>query len=65
MNKEVVEDGVTGLIVPIENANALAMAMLKMMQNPDLVKKMSENSSRKAKNFHIDAVWPQIEKLLI
>jgi glycosyltransferase involved in cell wall biosynthesis len=65
MNNEVVEDGVTGLIVPIQDANALALTMLKMMQNPDLVKKMSENSLNKAKDFHIDNVWPQIERLLI
>jgi glycosyltransferase involved in cell wall biosynthesis len=65
MNKEVVEDGETGLIVPIQDANALALAMLKMMQNPELVKKMSENSLKKANDFHIDTVWPQIEKLLI
>ena len=64
MNKEVVEDGETGLIVPIKDANALALAMLKMMQNPELVKRMSENSSRKAKDFHIDTVWPEIENLI-
>jgi len=65
MNKEVVEDGETGLIVPIQDANALAFAMLKMIQYPELVKKMRENSMKKAKNYHIDTVWPQIEKLLI
>jgi glycosyltransferase involved in cell wall biosynthesis len=65
MNKEVVEDGETGLIVPIQDANALALAMLKMMQDPELVKKMSDNSFKKARDFHIDNVWPQIEKLLI
>jgi glycosyltransferase involved in cell wall biosynthesis len=64
MNKEVVEVGKTGLIVPIQDAKALALAMLKMMQNPELVKKMSENSSGKAKNYHIDAVWPKVEKLI-
>jgi glycosyltransferase involved in cell wall biosynthesis len=64
MNIEVVEDGETGLIVPIQDANALALAMLKLMQNPDLVNKMSENSSRKAKDFHIDAVWPKVENLI-
>jgi glycosyltransferase involved in cell wall biosynthesis len=64
MNKEVVEDGVTGLIVPIEDATALALAMFKMMQNRELVKKMSENSFYKAKDFNIDNVWPKIEKLI-
>lgn len=64
MNKEVVEDGETGLIVPIQDANALSLAMLKMMQNPELVKNMSQNSLKKAKDFHIDTVWPEIEKLI-
>ncbi len=64
MNKEVVEDGETGLIVPIQDANALAFSMLKMMQYPELVKKMSENSLKKAKDFHIDTVWPLVEKLI-
>lgn len=64
MNKEVILDGETGLIIPIQDVKALALAMLTMMHNPDLVKKMSENSFKKAKNYHIDNVWPQIEKLI-
>jgi glycosyltransferase involved in cell wall biosynthesis len=65
MNKEVVEDGETGLIVPIQDPNALSLAMLKMMQNPELVKKLSENSLNKAKDFHIDTIWPEIAKLIL
>ena len=64
MNKEVVEDGKTGIIIPIQDAKALASAMLKMMENPEVVATMSQNSLNKAKDFHIDAVWPQIESLL-
>jgi glycosyltransferase involved in cell wall biosynthesis len=64
MNKEVVEDGETGLIVPIKDANALASAMLKMMENPEMVATMRQNSLNKAKDYHIDAVWPKIEKLI-
>ncbi len=65
MNTAVVENGETGLIVPVQDANALAMAMLKMMQNPELVKKLSENSLNKAKDFHIDTIWPEIAKLIL
>jgi glycosyltransferase involved in cell wall biosynthesis len=65
MNKEVFADGEAGQIVPIHDANALAFAMLKLMQYPELIEKMSENSLNKAKDCHIDTVWPQIEKLLI
>jgi glycosyltransferase involved in cell wall biosynthesis len=64
MNKEVVEDGVTGLIVPIKDASALSKAMLKLMQNPDLVKNMSKNSLNMAKDFNIDTIWPDLEKLV-
>ena len=64
MNKEVVEDGKTGIIIPIKDAKALASAMLKMMENPELVATMSQNSLNKAKDFHIDTVWQQIESLL-
>ena len=64
MNKEVVEDSETGLIIRIKDAHALASAMLKMMENPELVATMSLNSLNKAKDFHIDVVWPQIESLL-
>jgi len=64
MNKEVVEFGETGLIIPIKDSNALYIAMMEMMQNPNMVKKMSERSLKKAKDYHIDNVWPKIEKLI-
>ena len=64
MNKEVVEDGKTGIIIPIKDAKALASAMLKILENPEVVATMSQNSLSKAKDFHIDAVWPQIDSLL-
>ena len=64
MNKEVVEDGKTGIIIPIKDAKALASAMLKMMENPEMVATMRQNSLSKAKDYHVDAVWPKIEKLI-
>ena len=64
MNMEVVEDRKTGMIIPIKNSKALASAMLEMMENPEMVSTMSQNSLDKAKDFHIDTVWPQIESLL-
>jgi glycosyltransferase involved in cell wall biosynthesis len=64
MNKEVVEDGVTGIIIPIQDSSALAGAMLKMIENSELGATMSQNSMIKAKAYHIDVVWPEIEKLI-
>jgi glycosyltransferase involved in cell wall biosynthesis len=65
MNKEVVEEGKTGIIIPIQDSKALAAAMLKMMEDPELVAKMSQNSLNKAQDYHIDKVWPEIEKLIL
>jgi glycosyltransferase involved in cell wall biosynthesis len=65
MNKEVVENGKTGIIIPIKDAKTLASAMLKMIENPYMVARMSQNSLNKAKDFHIDAVWPKIVELII
>ena len=64
MNKEVIEDGETGIIIPIKDAKALAWAMLKMMENPEMVSTMSQNSLDKATDYHIDVVWSKIEKLI-
>lgn len=64
MNKEVVQDGETGIIIPIQDSKSLASAMLKMMETPEMVATMSQNSLNKAKDYHIDAVWPKIEKLI-
>jgi hypothetical protein len=44
MNKEVVVVGETGLIIPVQDANVLAMAMLKMVQHPEFVRIRSMNS---------------------
>ncbi len=65
MNKEVVEDGKTGIIITMEDAKALASAMLKMIGNPNMVENMSQNSLNKAKEYHINAVWPKITKLIM
>jgi glycosyltransferase involved in cell wall biosynthesis len=64
MNKEVIDDGETGIIIPIKDAKALAWAMLNMMENREMVSTMSKNSLDKAKDYHIDVVWSKIEKLI-
>ena len=40
--KEVVEDGVTGLVVPACDEPALAQAITKLLENPDMRSKMGE-----------------------
>lgn len=65
MNSELIEDGETGFLVPLQNAKMLADKMLELIENPELVMKMRMNSLAKAKDYHIDSVWPQFEKIIV
>ena len=42
--RETVKNGVNGYLVPVGDENALAEAMKKMIENPELVNKMAEES---------------------
>ncbi|HEX9830934.1 MAG TPA: glycosyltransferase, partial [Thermodesulfobacteriota bacterium] len=44
---EVVEDGVSGILIPPNDENALAEAMIKLIENHDLREKLGENARKK------------------
>jgi glycosyltransferase involved in cell wall biosynthesis len=44
---ELVEDGVTGLLVPSKNSSALSEAILKLVRSPDLRNRMGAAGRRK------------------
>ncbi len=46
-SKEVVEDGKTGILVPIKNPTVLADAILDILENPDLMAKMGEEGHKR------------------
>lgn len=61
---EVVEDGVTGLLVPFGEADDLAAALEKLIQNEELRKKLGRAGQEQArKQFSVEAIVPQYEKL--
>jgi glycosyltransferase involved in cell wall biosynthesis len=47
---EVIQDGVTGLLVPSENAEALAAAILRLLADPDLAAKLGEAGENGVRN---------------
>jgi len=59
---EVVDDGKTGLIVPPQDPRALAEAIIKLLNNDKLRKKMGENGFIKLKK---DFDWDPISKRTI
>jgi N,N'-diacetylbacillosaminyl-diphospho-undecaprenol alpha-1,3-N-acetylgalactosaminyltransferase len=55
--REVVEDSVNGFLVPIQNADALATAIRKLVNDPELRIKMGEAGYKKAKQkFDVKSV---------
>ena len=47
--REEVVDGVTGLLVPVKNPEALAQAIIKILSNPEMAKKMGEAGKKRAR----------------
>lgn len=64
MNSELIEENITGLLIPIANSQELANAMVKLLSNRNLLNSMSDNSFKLSKNYHIDTIWPQVEKII-
>jgi glycosyltransferase involved in cell wall biosynthesis len=46
--RETVDDGVNGFLVPVRDVNALVAAMLRFIENPDLIESMGQQSRRMA-----------------
>jgi N-acetyl-alpha-D-glucosaminyl L-malate synthase BshA len=61
---EVVEDGVTGLLVPPGHLDALTTAVQRLLANPNLRKSMGEAAQRRAQQvFSAAAIVPRYEEL--
>ena len=57
------EDGKTGLIVPPQDPHALAEAIKKIMSDPELYKKMSENARKRAERFSEERMLESYEEV--
>ena len=52
---EMVEDGVTGLLAPIGDADALAAATMRILNDPELGKQLANNASQRVQEFSYQA----------
>jgi len=61
---ELVQDGVTGLLVPAEDANALAGALLQFLRDPEQARQIANNGQRFAvQNFSFERLIREIDEL--
>ena len=64
MNRELVIEGETGLMIETENAAQLAASMKKLMKDRALLSAMGRRAKESAPRYHIDGVWPAIKNVL-
>jgi len=58
------EDGQDALLVPPDDAEAMALAIRRILTEPGLGERLSRNARAKAERFNWSAVWPQWQALL-
>ena len=65
-NPEVVQDGVTGLLVPPRDAGALADAICRLLADPDLASRFAQAGRRRlAERFSLDRMVNETERLYL
>lgn len=63
-NAELIEDGVTGLLVPREDSDALSDALLRFLRDPDLAQRISTNGRRLAiDNYSFERLVREVSAL--
>jgi glycosyltransferase involved in cell wall biosynthesis len=59
-----VEDGITGLVVPVGNASALAGALGRLLTDPALARKMGQAGQERAvRDFRPERIWVGYERI--
>ncbi len=63
-NPELVEDGVTGLLVPAQDPEALANALLRLLRDPDFSQQIAANGKRVATHdFSFERLVREVDEL--
>jgi GalNAc-alpha-(1->4)-GalNAc-alpha-(1->3)-diNAcBac-PP-undecaprenol alpha-1,4-N-acetyl-D-galactosaminyltransferase len=61
---EVVQPDETGLVVPVDDTQALAVALTTLMSNADVRERMGEKARKSVQQFELDGVLPVWTQLL-
>ena len=64
MNKEIIKEGINGFLIEPKSTKALVQKMIWVMVNKSNLSVISENNQRRANDYHIDNVMPNLLNLL-
>jgi glycosyltransferase involved in cell wall biosynthesis len=53
---EIISNGINGLLVPPADVDALSRALLRVLTEPTLQKKLSQNGQKRSQDFHAQAI---------
>jgi glycosyltransferase involved in cell wall biosynthesis len=62
-NRDLVEDGVNGFLVPLGDVGALAEALGQLIGSRELREKMGEESRKKAEAYSLGKVVKEMERI--
>jgi len=62
---EIITNGQNGFLVPVSDDRALADALLTLLKNKDLRKKISAEGKKRVEDFGIEKILPQYEELFM
>jgi L-malate glycosyltransferase len=63
-NGELIEDGVTGLLVPSEDSAALSDALLALLRDPELARRMAQSGQQfTIRNFSFERLVREVDEL--
>ncbi len=61
----IIDDGVNGVLVPIEDVDALAAAMTELMSKPDLRRRLGNEATKVRERFQQDRLMAMWERCLV
>jgi glycosyltransferase involved in cell wall biosynthesis len=59
--KEIIQHGINGLLVPVNNIEALSKAIIQMLENPELLRKLATAGMNRSKDFLPEVIAKQFE----
>lgn len=62
---EIIADGREGILIPPRDAEALATAVLRILNNPELAREMGNRAREKVKQFTVEKMARQVEELYL